>query len=44
MKRYSIFGILRNAIAYHDGWERAWRSPEPSSPLIKSAPSDSLVP
>ena len=29
MKRYSIFSILRNAMAYHDGWERAWRSPEP---------------
>ena len=29
MKRYSIFGILRNAIAYHDGWERTWRSLEP---------------
>lgn len=29
MKRYSIFSILRNAVDYHQGWERAWRSPEP---------------
>ncbi len=27
--RYSIFSLMRNAIGYHQGWERAWRSPEP---------------
>ncbi|KIT15976.1 sarcosine oxidase subunit beta family protein [Jannaschia aquimarina] len=29
MKRYSVFAIAREAARYHDGWERAWRSPEP---------------
>jgi sarcosine oxidase subunit beta len=29
MKRYSAFAIAREAIRYHSGWERAWRSPEP---------------
>lgn len=28
MQRYSIFSLLRNALSYHEGWERAWRSPE----------------
>jgi sarcosine oxidase subunit beta len=28
MQRYSIFSLLRNALGYHEGWERAWRSPE----------------
>ncbi len=28
MQRYSIFSLLRNAVAYHEGWERAWRAPE----------------
>lgn len=27
MKRYSIFSLLRNAISYNEGWERAWRAP-----------------
>ncbi|NQV47588.1 MAG: sarcosine oxidase subunit beta family protein [Rhodospirillaceae bacterium] len=27
--RYSIFSLMRNAIGYHQGWQRAWRSPEP---------------
>jgi sarcosine oxidase subunit beta len=27
--RYSIFSLARNARDYHQGWERAWRSPEP---------------
>ncbi len=26
---YSIFSLLRNALTYHEGWERAWRSPDP---------------
>ena len=29
MKRYSVFAIAREAINYHLGWEKAWRSPEP---------------
>ena len=29
MKKYSIFSLARNAIGYHQGWEEAWRSPEP---------------
>jgi sarcosine oxidase subunit beta len=29
MIRYSIFSLARNALNYHKGWERAWRSPEP---------------
>ena len=27
MKRYSAFSIAREAMRYHSGWERAWRSP-----------------
>ncbi len=29
MKKYSIISLIRNAIDYHKGWERAWRSPTP---------------
>ncbi|MEZ5444612.1 MAG: sarcosine oxidase subunit beta family protein [Gammaproteobacteria bacterium] len=29
MQRYSIFSLLRNALSYHEGWQAAWRSPEP---------------
>ena len=29
MSRYWIFSLLRNSLAYHEGWQRAWRSPEP---------------
>jgi len=28
MKRYSAFAIAREALRYHSGWSRAWRSPE----------------
>ncbi|MBX2854734.1 MAG: sarcosine oxidase subunit beta family protein [Rhodobacteraceae bacterium] len=31
MKRYSVFALARNAMSYHQGWERAWRAPEPKS-------------
>ena len=24
---YSIFSLVRNALSYHEGWPRAWRSP-----------------
>ncbi len=29
MKRYSVFAVAREAARYHEGWERAWRTPEP---------------
>ena len=29
MQRYSAFAIAKKALSYHDGWERAWRSPKP---------------
>ena len=29
MAKYSIFSLLRNALSYHQNWQRAWRSPEP---------------
>ena len=29
MQRYSIFGLLRNALSYHEKWQQVWRSPEP---------------
>ena len=29
LKRYSFFSVLRNALGYHDGWQRLWRSPDP---------------
>ena len=29
MKRYSVFAVAREALSYHQGWGRAWRSPEP---------------
>jgi sarcosine oxidase subunit beta len=29
MKRYSIFAVAREALRYHQGWGRAWKSPEP---------------
>ena len=30
MKRYSVFAIAREALRYHQGWEKAWASPAPS--------------
>ena len=29
MSKYSIFSIARNALSYHERWQRQWRSPEP---------------
>jgi heterotetrameric sarcosine oxidase beta subunit len=29
--KYSAFGLLREALRGHRGWERAWRDPEPQS-------------
>ncbi len=31
MARYSAFAIARQAFSYHQGWERAWRSPAPKA-------------
>ena len=31
MRRYSVFAIAREAARHHQGWERAWRSPEPKA-------------
>ena len=29
MKKYSLCSLIRNGLNLHQGWERAWRSPEP---------------
>ncbi|MEM7671272.1 MAG: FAD-dependent oxidoreductase, partial [Pseudomonadota bacterium] len=29
MQRYSEFAVAREAVRYHQGWERAWGNPEP---------------
>ncbi len=29
MARYSLFALARQAASHHQGWERAWRAPEP---------------
>ena len=29
LKRYSVFAIVREAMSYHQGWERAWPWPKP---------------
>ncbi len=29
MQKYSLLTIARNAVTYHENWQRAWRSPEP---------------
>jgi sarcosine oxidase subunit beta len=29
MAKYSVFAIARQAMQWHEGWERAWRSPQP---------------
>ena len=29
MRKYSVAAIVREALRYNAGWERAWRSPEP---------------
>ncbi len=31
MRRYSVFAIAREAFRQHQGWDRAWRAPEPKS-------------
>ncbi len=27
--KYSIFSLFKNALSYHENWQRAWRDPEP---------------
>jgi sarcosine oxidase subunit beta len=29
MQKFSIWSLLRNAVSYHEGWQKQWRSPEP---------------
>ena len=29
MKHYSAFAVAKQALSYHQGWERAWGNPEP---------------
>jgi len=29
MKRYSGFSLLKNALSYHEKWQKVWRSPKP---------------
>ena len=29
MRRYSMFAVAREALRFHAGWEKAWKSPEP---------------
>ncbi len=30
-QRYSLFSLVKNALSYHQDWQKAWRSPEPKS-------------
>ena len=29
MKRYSAFSLLKNALSYHENWQKVWRNPTP---------------
>lgn len=31
MKRYSGFSLFKNALSYHENWQRVWRSPKPKA-------------
>ncbi|MFN3614174.1 MAG: sarcosine oxidase subunit beta family protein [Rubrimonas sp.] len=31
MQRYSAFALARQALNHHEGWQRAWRDPEPQA-------------
>ena len=31
MSHFSIFALARNALSYHENWQKQWRSPEPKS-------------
>ena len=27
--KYSIFSLFKNALSYHENWQRAWKDPAP---------------
>ena len=27
--KYSLFSLFKNALSYHENWEKAWKDPEP---------------
>jgi len=29
MKKYSAFSLFKNALSYHENWQKVWRSPTP---------------
>jgi len=29
MQKFSIWSVVRNALSFHEGWQKQWRSPEP---------------
>lgn len=31
MGKYSLFSLVKNALSYHENWQRAWRNPTPKS-------------
>ena len=31
MKKYSGFSMFKNALSYHENWQKVWRSPAPKS-------------
>lgn len=31
MQRYSVMSLVRNAFSHHEGWQKAWRSPDPKA-------------
>ena len=31
MKKYSGFSLFKNALSYHENWQKVWRSPAPKS-------------
>ena len=31
MKKYSGFSLFKNALSYHENWQKLWRSPKPKT-------------
>ena len=27
--KYSVFSLIKNALSYHENWQRAWKDPAP---------------
>ena len=27
--KYSVFSLIKNALSYHENWQRAWKDPSP---------------